>query len=109
MTKAQEAEWVETMVARLDKQDQRRRPSDEQLFKRAMDLSTLYFGGIIEPDSVRWVENQNSRWGYCTPRERSIRLSHRLQGMPGWVVDYVLVPETTHPIEPNQNEEIWVG
>src|SRR3546814_16336763 len=34
MTKAQEAEWVETMVARLDKQHQRRRPSDRTADRR---------------------------------------------------------------------------
>lgn len=107
MTRVQEAEWVETMVARLDRQDQRRRPSDEQLFKRAQDLSGLYFGGIIEPESVRWVENQNSRWGSCTPGDRSIRLSSRLQGMPVWVVDYVLVHELAHLIESSHNEEFW--
>src|SRR3546814_1206535 len=90
MTKAQEAEWVETMVARLDKQDQRRRPSDEQLFKRAMDLSTPYFAGIIEPDSVRWMETQNPRWGSCTPGDRAKRLSPRPQGMPGLGGAYVL-------------------
>src|SRR3546814_12046698 len=84
MTKAQEAEWVETMVARLDKQDQRRRPSDEQLFKRALDLPTLYFRGIIEPDSVRRVEKPNSRLGSCTPGARSIRLSHLPPVLPVW-------------------------
>ena len=44
------------------------------------------------PTSVRWVTNQNTRWGSCTPAEGSIRLSHRLQGMPEYVVDYVLAP-----------------
>ncbi|MDT0203935.1 M48 family metallopeptidase [Nocardioides sp. AE5] len=107
MSKAQEAEWVEKMVARLDRQEQRRRPSDEQLLDRARDLAGLYFGGIVEPETVRWVDNQKSRWGSCTPSDRSIRLSSRLQGMPAWVVDYVLVHELAHLIEPSHNEEFW--
>ena len=51
------------------------------------------------PASVRWVTNQNARWGSCTPGDRTIRLSDRLQQMPGWVVDYVLVHELAHLLE----------
>ncbi|MGH8889748.1 MAG: M48 metallopeptidase family protein, partial [Acidothermaceae bacterium] len=57
------------------------------------------FGGRTEPSSVRWVANQNSRWGSCTPADRTIRLSERLRVMPSWVIDYVLVHELAHLIE----------
>ena len=52
---------------------------------------------------MRWVDNQQSRWGSCTPSDRSIRLSSRLQGMPAWVVDYVLVHELAHLLEPGHD------
>ena len=39
MTRAQEAEWVETMVARLEKAEKRRRPSEDDLMRRARRLS----------------------------------------------------------------------
>jgi predicted metal-dependent hydrolase len=107
MTRAQEAEWVQAMVARLEKSEKRKRPSDEQLLKRARQLSDEYFGGLTQPDSVRWVDNQNARWGSCTPGDRSIRLSERLQGMPPWVVDYVLVHELAHLLEHGHNEAFW--
>lgn len=107
MTRAQEAEWVETMVARLERQEKRSRPSDDQLFKRALDLSERYLGGLAQPDSVRWVDNQKSRWGSCTPGDRSIRVSSRLQGTPTWVVDYVLVHELAHLIEPGHDDKFW--
>jgi predicted metal-dependent hydrolase len=107
MTRRQEAEWVETMVARLERSERRRRPSDADLLKRALGLSDRYFGGLAIPESVRWVENQNSRWGSCTPLDRSIRLSARLQGMPSWVVDYVLVHELAHLFEPSHNQRFW--
>lgn len=107
MTRAQEAEWVETMVARIERQEKRRRPSDEQLFKRAVELSERYLGGLAVPDSVRWVDNQLARWGSCTPGDRSIRVSSRLQGTPTWVVDYVLVHELAHLIEPAHDEKFW--
>ena len=56
-------------------------------------LSDDYLGGLAVPESVRWVSNQRSRWGSCTPRDRTIRLSERLQRMPEWVIDYVIVHE----------------
>lgn len=107
MTRAQEAEWVEKMVARLDRQEKRRKPSDEQLFRRATALSDDYFGGLARPESVRWVDNQTSRWGSCTPGDRSIRVSSRIKGMPSWVVDYVLVHELAHLLEPGHDEKFW--
>ena len=107
MTRVQEAEWVDTMVAKLARAEQRRRPSDTQLTRRAKELSDLYLGGLARPESVRWVGNQNSRWGSCTPGDRSIRLSSRLQGMPSWVVDYVLLHELAHLIEPGHDAKFW--
>ena len=107
MSRAQEAEWVDTMVAKIKRREKRSRPSDEQLMRRARELSDLYLGGIAQPDSVRWVANQTSRWGSCTPGDRSIRLSTRLQGMPAWVVDYVLVHELAHLIEHGHDAKFW--
>jgi predicted metal-dependent hydrolase len=107
LTKAQEAEWVETMVARLEKSETRRRPSDGDLMARARRLSDEYLGGLAVPESVRWVENQRSRWGSCSPGDRSIRLSARLQKMPAWVVDYVIVHELAHLLEANHNKAFW--
>lgn len=107
LSKKEEAEWVESMLARLERQERRRKPSDEELLKRALALSDRYFGGIAIPDSVRWVGNQNSRWGSCTPGDRSIRLSARLQQMPTWVLDYVLVHELAHLFEPAHDARFW--
>jgi predicted metal-dependent hydrolase len=107
LSKKEEAEWVESMVERLERQEQRTRPSDDELLKRALALSDRYFGGIAMPESVRWVSNQNARWGSCTPGDRTIRLSERLQGMPSWVIDYVLVHELAHLFEPSHDARFW--
>src|SRR5688500_13732344 len=80
MSRKQEAEGVEAMVARLEKSERRRQTSDKQLLKRARQLSDEYLGGLAQPESVRWVANQTARWGSCTPGDRAIRLSERLQG-----------------------------
>ncbi len=107
MSKKDEASWVATMVARLEKAEARKRPSDDQLMARARQLNDDVFGGLAMPDTVRWVANQRSRWGSCTPGDRSIRLSERLQGMPTWVIDYVLVHELAHLLEPAHDANFW--
>lgn len=103
----EEREWVSTMLERLEKSERRRRPNDAGLKRRATELSNRYLGGLARPETVRWVDNQNSRWGSCTPSDRSIRLSTRLQGMPPWVIDYVLVHELAHLIEAGHTAEFW--
>jgi predicted metal-dependent hydrolase len=107
LSETEEAEWVRSMVARLERQERRLKPSDEDLLKRALALSDRYFGGIAIPESVRWVDNQSARWGSCTPGDRTIRLSVRLQGMPSWVIDYVLVHELAHLFEPSHDARFW--
>jgi hypothetical protein len=57
--------------------------------------------------SVSWVTNQNSRWGSCTPADGTIRLSSRLLGMPGWVIDYVLLHELAHLVQPGHGPKFW--
>jgi predicted metal-dependent hydrolase len=106
-TTAQEQEWVRRMLARLSAQDRRRRPADADLATRAGDLSRRYLGGLAQPAGVSWSPNQNSRWGSCTPADRSIRLSTRLQGMPAWVIDYVLLHELAHLIEQGHGPRFW--
>jgi predicted metal-dependent hydrolase len=107
MSKRDEAQWVADMVARLERKEKRTRPSDEQLLARARTLNDTYFGGLADPASVRWVTNQQQRWGSCSPGDRSIRLSERLQGMPSWVVDYVLVHELAHLLEHGHDAAFW--
>lgn len=106
-TRAQEREWVGRMVERLAAQERRRRPSDAQLAARATDLSRRYLGGRAVPASVRWSSNQGRRWGSCTPSDGTIRISDRVQGMPRWVLDYVLLHELTHLLQPGHGEAFW--
>ena len=107
---AEERRWVAQMVAKLQTREERRRRSlggDDELMVRAMALSAAHLDGLAEPASVRWVDNQHRRWGSCTPVDRSIRLSSRLRSMPEYVVDYVLVHELVHLLEPGHDERFW--
>lgn len=113
-TKSQEREWVQRMLAKLKKQGERRnaqgrrRPATDQvLAEHAAHLSRTYLGGRAVPTSVRWVGNQNSRWGSATPADGTIRLSNKLQPMPQWVIDYVLVHELAHLLVAGHNADFW--
>ncbi|MFB7181589.1 M48 family metallopeptidase [Streptomyces sp. NPDC056257] len=107
MSEAEEQRWVGVMLDKLAAQESKRTLGDAELGERAERLSEQYFGGRARPRSVRWVTNQNTRWGSCTPAEGSIRLSHRIQGMPEYVVDYVLLHELAHLLVPGHGPRFW--
>src|SRR3954454_8670467 len=100
MSRAEQARWVEQMTRRVLAGEQRAHRSDDELMTRAQDLSARHLDGRAVAASVRWVDNQVSCWGSCTPADRTIRLSRRLVGMPDYVVDYVLLHELAHLLEP---------
>lgn len=106
-TRAQEREWVGKMLGRLAAQDARRRPSDDALAERAARLSAQYLRGRAVPLSVAWSSRQGKRWGSCTIVDRTIRVSDRLQGVPGWVLDYVLLHELAHLLHAGHGPDFW--
>jgi predicted metal-dependent hydrolase len=106
-TRAEESEWVDTMLGKLARSEQRGRRTDEQLMRRARELTREYLDAKVQPASVRWVDNMTTRWGSCTTGEGTIRLSDRLRTMPTWVIDYVLLHELAHLLEPNHNARFW--
>jgi hypothetical protein len=107
MSAREEERWVKAMIDRLDSRERRSKPGEAELASRAAELSGRYLGGRAVPRSVRWVANQGARWGSCTPVDASIRLSDRLRGMPDFVIDYVLLHELAHLIEPNHGAGFW--
>ncbi|MCU7729960.1 M48 family metallopeptidase [Actinoplanes sp. KI2] len=109
-SRAEETEWVERMLARLAAREERVRSTDAELLARARRLTTRYLPDHVHqvmPASVRWVTNQNGRWGSCTPDDGTIRISHRIQEMPEWVIDYVLLHELAHLVVPSHNARFW--
>ena len=102
MSRADEERWVAEMVARLGR---RRTAAGIDLGPRAAVLADRY--GLPRPTEVRWVDNQRSRWASCSPGDGVIRVSSRLAGFPSWVVDYVLVHELAHLVEPRHGPGFW--
>ena len=98
------------MLARLAAREERIRRTDDELLARARRLTARYLpdhADEVVPASVRWVTNQNGRWGSCTPADGTIRISHRIQEMPDWVIDYVLLHELAHLVVPSHNARFW--
>jgi predicted metal-dependent hydrolase len=109
-SRAEEREWVDRMLERLEAREQRVRRTDGELSARAERLAERYLPehpAASVPTSVRWVQNQNGRWGSCTPADGSIRISHRVKEMPDWVIDYVLLHELAHLVVPSHNSAFW--
>ncbi|MGE5620609.1 MAG: M48 family metallopeptidase [Sphingomonadaceae bacterium] len=103
-----ERELVDRLVTRLQNRISRaERRGDEELMRRAQALNRRYFDGKLQIVSVRYVTNQHSRFGSCSPDVGAIRLSERLARVPDWVQDYVLVHELAHLLQPNHSPEFW--
>jgi predicted metal-dependent hydrolase len=102
LSRADRVELVEGLVQRVLAQRPSVTASDRDLAKRAAALADQYLDGV-QPSSIRWVGNQSKRWGSCTSGTREIRISERLRGVPGWVLDAVLVHELAHLIEPSHS------
>jgi hypothetical protein len=108
MSRASEAHWVDRMRAKvLAGRSQRVPPSDASLRQEADALNVKYFGGALRYESIRYVDNQQFRWGSCTPSDGTIRVSSRLASVPAWVREYVIVHELAHLLEPNHSADFW--
>ena len=102
MSKAEEEHWVAEMTRRMER---RAAAGSIDLEARARTLASRY--GLREPSSIRWVDNQEWRWGSCTPSEGTIRISSRLAREPQWVIDYVVVHELAHLSYAGHGKRFW--
>ncbi|HMQ50771.1 MAG TPA: M48 family metallopeptidase [Anaerolineae bacterium] len=98
---------IENLKKRWEKRQVKNELDDKALQGRAQELNRQYFDGQLKWKSIRWVTNQDKRFGSCTPGQGTIRLSHRLATMPAFVRDYVIVHELAHLIEANHSPKFW--
>ncbi|MCA9954995.1 MAG: M48 family metallopeptidase [Anaerolineales bacterium] len=107
MSDRQLAPIIEKLQQRLQKKATRSPQSDADLEAMAQQLNKAYFANRLRWQSIRYVTNQNSRFGSCTPMLGTIRISHRLASMPEWVLKYVVVHELAHLEEANHGPNFW--
>ncbi len=108
LSPTEEQQWAERLGARILRAQRRRDLNAEpDLRSRAQALNDQYFGGRLRFSDVRYVTNQQGRFGSCTPARGAIRISDRVAKMPAWVRDAVLVHELAHLEEPNHSARFW--
>lgn len=108
MSKVEEAIWVAKMAHRFEAKAKRTALNNEgHLQRRAGELNRQYFDGKLEWNSLEYVTNQNSRYGSCSPKDRTVRISAELAAMPAFVRDYVIVHELAHLVQPNHSPKFW--
>ena len=107
-TDAELAPIIEKLKGRLIRHKERRETADDKtLARRAAELNREYFSGKLRWSEIRYVTNQQHRYGSCTPATGVIRISHRLAATPSWVRDYVIVHELAHLLEANHGARFW--
>lgn len=89
-------EHVANLTSKLERQ---RAAGPIDLDERARRLARRF--DLPRPDTIVWSSRQNVRWGSCTVADRSVRISDRLADLPPWVLDYVIVHELAHLVEPD--------
>ena len=102
MTRAEEEHWVSVMVGRFER---RAKAAVVDLEARAKALAAQY--ALPVPKEIRWVDNQRTLWGSCTPGDGSVRISSAVASYPAWVLDYVILHELAHFVVPGHGPAFW--
>lgn len=102
-----EKKWINKMI----KWGERRKTKKELnknklLLERSQKINKKYFNGKLD-FSIKFVQNQKTKFGSCSIKSKSIRISDKLAKMPQWVLDYVIIHELAHIIYPNHSNRFW--
>jgi predicted metal-dependent hydrolase len=98
---------IEKLKNRLGKREKRKTLSDQDLEQLAAHMNQKYFQGKLTWNSISWSTRQNKRYGSCTPSDRTIRISHQLEKLPKFVLEYVVMHELAHLLEGNHGPPFW--
>lgn len=104
MPHAEREHWAEVMRRRLQRRDERSKPSDDRLAARARELNRRHFEGRLAWSSIGFAEMKH-QWGSCTFTEGSIRIARRAAALPDWVLDYLLMHELAHLVHSDHGPE----
>lgn len=75
-----------------------------------LDIATLTFRSLsdyhLEFPDVK-IRDMKSRWGSCTPAKNSITLNRKLIHYPFELIEYVVLHEFVHFIQPNHSKAFY--
>jgi predicted metal-dependent hydrolase len=108
MNPSEEQKWIQRMIDRNKRWEHKKtlKKSDIWLSTHAQELNKKYFNGSLD-FSIKYVTNQNTRYGSCTSFDKTIRISDRVRTMPSWVQDYVIIHELAHLLHPDHSKKFW--
>jgi predicted metal-dependent hydrolase len=76
----------------------------DQVRARASPMATQWSRTLgVEPPSIH-VRHMKTKWGSCSPERRSIRLNTELAKKPPGCLEYIVVHELVHLLEPTHND-----
>jgi hypothetical protein len=108
ISEAELATVIDKLKVRVLRHAKKRQTADDRdLARCAAELNRKYFSGKLRWREIRYVTNQQRRFGSCTPATGAIRISHRVAVLPDWVRDYVIVHELAHLVEANHGPRFW--
>jgi len=76
----------------------------DQLRERASSLVTDWSRRLGLDAPRLYVQHMKTKWGSCSPIRRSIRLNTELAKKPPGCLEYIVVHELVHLLEPTHNE-----
>jgi hypothetical protein len=76
----------------------------QELFLLTHELNRKHFQKNLGEITFKYTK---SRWGCCNPRTKEINISTRLLLAPADVLEYVIIHELAHLIEPNHSRNFW--
>jgi len=88
-------------------QKEKSRSSDSFLEKRSIYLYKKYWPGKQLNYHIFWSKKLKKSYGIYYPKKKEIRISSRMQKMPGWVLDYVIFHELVHLFVGKHNKKFW--
>lgn len=106
INESEEKKWIEKMTKWSQNYQKKKELNSSNLIKRAEELNNKYFKGNLD-FSIKFVTNQNTRFGSCTSSTKTIRISDKIAKMPRWVQDYVIIHELAHIMHPNHTKKFW--
>jgi len=77
-----------------------------QLLEILDDYLSIYERKMQAPINKVYIKNQKTRWGSHTPKH-NLNFNIKLAALPKKLIEYIVIHELAHTIEPRHNKKFW--